>query len=131
MNKLVMLLMCLFAVSCTKEQPKPNPFKDIACSIGQAVGTAVSLEIQKQLDCKNLSAIQASVYDGLVMIKVCEKKEKSLLSVESTANPICASLANVFLNVVLEKGIPSAWQCSGGLAKDKIVEVINKACAKI
>lgn len=129
MKKIVVILLALTVLGCTKKE-ETSPLKGIACSIGQSIGAVVALEIQKDLACKNLTAIQDSVYDALVIARVCEERPKAAMGI-AAANPICTGIGNAMLNVVLAKGVPAEWQCSGGLVKEKLQEQIQKVCEKV
>jgi len=120
-------------VSCSKDAPKPDPLKEIACNVAVSVSSGVVPVIGQELGCTNLVAIQASVYDALVKIKVCEKKTPAmgLMSTESVGSGICQTMGNTLLTVVVGAAIPADWQCSNGPSIEKLKLAITKACDKI
>jgi len=128
MKIIVALAVLVSLTACTQQEPsKPDPFRDIACSIGKTVGAVVAVGIQEQLACKNLAAISDSIQDGLVIIKVCDKMPKLILS----GNPVCMGLMAAMANTVFAAGVPADWQCEGGPSKQRALEVVQKLCEKV
>lgn len=130
---ITLITIALTLASCTKETPKPDPIKEIACNVAVSVSSGVVPVIAQELGCTNLVAIQASVYDALVKIKVCEKKPQAmgLMSIESVGSGICKTMGSTLLTVVVGAAIPADWQCSNGPSIEKLKLAITKACDKI
>lgn len=133
MKYVLTALIALSLASCTKETPKTDPLKEIACNVAVGVSSGVVPVIAQELGCSNLVAIQASVYDALVKIKVCEKKPQAmgLMGVESVGSGICKTMGSTLLTVVVGAAIPADWQCSNGPSIEKLKLAIAKACDKI
>ena len=133
MKSILTCLALTTIVSCTKETPNVDPIKEIACSVAVSVSSGVVPVIAQELGCTNLVAIQASVYDALVKIKVCEKKPQAmgLMSIGSVGSGICKTMGSTLLTVVVGAAIPADWQCSNGPRNEKLKLAIAKACYKI
>lgn len=113
---LVILMSMLFLVGCTKDK---------VCDAGKTAAGVVSAQVAVQLDCKNVSAIQADVEKLLVAAKVCEVKPSGTIGAV-----ICQPAVDGLVNTLL-KTIPPSWECSGGAiteaGKAKLLEVCQKA----
>jgi len=94
-----------------------------ACEVGKTVTAVVADQIATQLACKNKSAIEATLNQKLVDLKLCEKPSASSVIGEI----ICPSLVSSVISQITVK-IPSEWQCSGGTVKDDLKNYLLAAC---
>lgn len=115
MWKIVFSFLLLFVVGCTSGT---SP----VCEVGKTVTGVVADQIATQLSCKNKVAIEASLNQKLVDLKLCAPAASSVIG-----EIICPSLVSSVVNQIAIK-IPAEWQCSGGTVKDDLKNYLLAAC---
>lgn len=121
---------CIFlsVFGCTKEQEKPNPVKDIGCTISKVMGSQLAAHVAVKLECKNVAAINETIEQALVKVGVCDKVTvKSFVD----ANPVCSSIGGFLLSNLVGSAIPASWECNPARTSEEMTKVIEAACQKL
>lgn len=113
--KRALLLLPLFLFACKTGQ-KPS------CAIADSLAGLVVPTLATELVCKNPDAIKAD------LVKFVESQGYCTASLPQAPGFICAPLAKFAASQVINNVVPDAWQCSGGVAKDKIYEIVYNKC---
>lgn len=115
--KRIFLLTAIIMTGCTSKDP--------VCDVAKKVSTVVASEVATLLECKNKSAIEATIVGVLKDNKVCDATATSVIG-----ELLCPTVVTGLMNGAL-KQIPAEWGCTGGAlkdtAKDKLVELCKKS----
>lgn len=133
MKYLIIALVALSITACSKDEPKKDPFKAIACGIGKTIGAGIASGIATKLECKKPEAIQDTLVGVLESAKICDKQPQgfSLMSEASPNAFMCESIGNMFLAGMVQGAVPKEWECNPLATKKELELVIAVACSKI
>ncbi len=114
------LITCLFLIALTG----CSIFKSSVCDVGKKVVDSSSAVIATALVCKNQSAIKSDLEKMIEKVGVCKTPTNQMLD-------LCTVISAGAVNLALGAGIPAAWQCEGGIAKNVLQTALEAACHKV
>jgi hypothetical protein len=116
MKKLfIVLAAALFVNACTIKEK-------LGCLAQEKAVELASSVIVDNLQCKNVAQVKISMNNIIAPLNLCPEQTGAI------GNLVCPSIANAVVNYLVSNSIPSQWQCSAEMAKDKVRDVLENAC---
>lgn len=109
------LIPLLLIIGCTKGS--------IGCKVEETVVSAGSAAIASQLKCTGVEAIKTDLTKLVSKVGMC-KKDSKIIGISACS--ILVSLVKDQIEVT-----PETWKCDSQATKDKIAEVLIKACETV
>lgn len=98
--------------------------KEIKCEFQQKLADYSGKGLSGLLSCQNPLAVSKDIYD------LMSTKSKCVVP-QGVGAVICESAVKSAVDSLIAKGIPTEWQCSGGVAKEKVHAFIKSQCGKL
>lgn len=114
---LVVIMMALLFVSCSKE--------DVKQKAANLVTTNVSNIIVTSLECTNADVVKSDV---AAQVNKLFKIEAETASVGSA---FCNTVVDIVVPQLITAGIPATWGCTATAATEDVVALAKKGCDKL
>lgn len=115
MKRILTILALVGLVSCK------SSFK---CDFQKVVVNQMADGLHLVLGCSEVDAIQKDLMKWSEPLGLCDKDLQRM-----KGSGICAALGDMVLSAVLKGGVPQAWKCTGGLAKDQAPAIFGAICS--
>lgn len=117
------LLSMLIAQGC-------NKIKEQACNAQGLVEQAITTAIATGLNCKNKGAVTTDVLAQAHKLSLCDKSQQKfkIKGPDVDERDMCGILVPFLSDFAFKQGIPTAWECDGGVTKDVVTNLVVTAC---
>ena len=113
MKSLLLLVPLLLITSCR-----------VGCVIEDNATTIISAGVATGLQCTNVKAVEEDVRAAVEKVGLCGEERKVM-------GPVCAVLAGILVNSLVNAAIPDDWGCTPDAAASSLTSLALKACASI
>lgn len=110
------LVLVLALVACTNKQK---------CDLQDKVVASAATAVSNGLSCTNLEAIKKSINDQALKVGFCKPEATSV------GSDICKLLVGGLVGSWAEGQVPVEWGCDLTATKEKISELVGKACEAV
>jgi len=102
------------------------------CALADKAVNAATEALVLGVGCSGEDAIKSDLKKMFSKIGFCkEQKAQVELAGDGALSHLCQMMVKPLLDLAIEKAIPSSWECTGGVAEDKLEDLLIAQCKKI
>lgn len=110
------LIVAFALLACTNKQK---------CDLQDKVVASAATAIANGLSCSNLEAVKKSINDQALKVGFCKPEAQSV------GSDLCKGLVTGLVGSFVADKIPVEWGCDLTSTKEKIAELVGKACESV
>ena len=101
------------------------------CALADKAVDAATEALVLGVGCSGEEAIKSDLKKMFSKIGFCKQEATVELASDGAVSRLCQLMVKPLLDLAIDKAIPASWECTGGVAEDKLEDLLIAQCKKI